>query len=172
MSAQGVKIDKKDATRKGTSGGLFLVFLFGTTILVSGALLFLVQPMIAKFILPSFGGTPAVWTGSMLFFQAALLAGYLYVHVTTTWLGPRRQAWLHLAIVLLPLLIFLLWGPLAEPGEEWAPSSQENPIFLLLGVLFVSVGLPFSRSPRRTRSCSGGCPTPTTRRLATPTFCT
>src|SRR5918997_1513902 len=143
MSAQGVKIDKKDATRKGTSGGLFLVVLFGTTILVSGALLFLVQPMIAKFILPSFGGTPAVWTGSMLFFQAALLAGYLYVHVTTTWLGPRRQAWLHLAIVLLPLLIFLLLGPLAEPGEEWAPSSQENPIFLLLGVLFVSVGLPF-----------------------------
>ena len=143
MSAQGVKIDRKDAARKGTSGGLFLVVLFGTTILVSGALLFLVQPMIAKFILPSFGGTPAVWTGSMLFFQAALLAGYLYVHVTTTWLGPRRQAWLHLAIVLLPLLIFLLLGPLAEPGEEWAPSSQENPIFLLLGVLFVSVGLPF-----------------------------
>src|ERR671916_1201404 len=143
MSAQGVKIDRKDAARKGTSGGLFLVVLFGTTILVSGALLFLVQPMIAKFILPSFGGTPAVWTGSMLFFQAALLAGYLYVHVTTTWLGPRRQAWLHLAIVLLPLLIFLLWGPLAEPGEEWAPSSQENPIFLLLGVLLVSVGLPF-----------------------------
>ena len=143
MSAQGVKIDRKDAARKGASGGLFLVVLFGTTILVSGALLFLVQPMIAKFILPSFGGTPAVWTGSMLFFQAALLAGYLYVHVTTTWLGPRRQAWLHLAIVLLPLLIFLLLGPLAEPGEEWAPSSQENPIFLLLGVLFVSVGLPF-----------------------------
>src|SRR5918993_1343433 len=143
MSAQGVKIDRKDAARKGTSGGLFLVVLFGTTILVSGALLFLVQPMIAKFILPSFGGTPAVWTGSMLFFQAALLAGYLYVHVTTTWLGPRRQAWLHLAIVLLPLLIFLLLGPLAEPGEEWAPSSQENPIFLLLGVLLVSVGMPF-----------------------------
>ena len=143
MSAQGVKIDKKDAARKGSSGGLFLVVLFGTTILVSGALLFLVQPMIAKFILPSFGGTPAVWTGSMLFFQAALLGGYLYVHVTTTWLGPRRQAWLHLAVVLLPLLIFLLWGPLTEPGEEWAPSSQENPIFLLLGVLFVSVGLPF-----------------------------
>ncbi|MDQ3999544.1 MAG: fused MFS/spermidine synthase [Actinomycetota bacterium] len=136
-------MSKKEASRKGSSGGLFLVVLFGTTILVSGALLFLVEPMSAKFVLPTFGGTPAVWTGSMMFFQAALLAGYLYVHLTTTWLGTRRQAWLHLAVVLLPLFIFLLWGPLAVPADEWAPRSQENPIFLLLGVLLVSVGLPF-----------------------------
>ena len=143
MSAQGIKIDKKDAARKGSPGGLFLVVLFGTTILVSGALMFLVEPMFAKFVLPSFGGTPAVWTGSMMFFQAALLAGYLYVHLTTTWLGARRQAVLHLAVVLLPLLIFLFLGPLAVPADDWAPSTQENPIFLLLGVLLVSVGLPF-----------------------------
>ena len=85
-------LSKKGASRKGSSGGLFMVVLFGTTILVSGALLFLVEPMSAKFVLPTFGGTPAVWTGSMMFFQAALLAGYLYVHLTTTWLGTRRQA--------------------------------------------------------------------------------
>jgi hypothetical protein len=68
------------------------MLLFSATIFISAALLFLVEPMFAKFVLPSFGGTPAVWTGSMMFFQATLLVGYLYVHATTTWLGARRQA--------------------------------------------------------------------------------
>ncbi len=131
---------KKGAPRKraGSGGGL-LMLLFSATIFISAALLFLVEPMFAKFILPLFGSTPAVWTGSMLFFQAALLAAYLYVHATTSWLGARRQAILHLVVVLLPLLVL----PLTVPGEEWAPSSQENPIFLLLGLLAISVGLPF-----------------------------
>ncbi|MDQ3913031.1 MAG: hypothetical protein M3305_14935, partial [Actinomycetota bacterium] len=69
--------------------------VFSATIFVSAALLFLVEPMFAKFILPLFGGTPAVWTGSMLFFQAALLLSYLYVHLTTSWLGARRQSIIH-----------------------------------------------------------------------------
>ena len=119
------------------------MLLFSATIFISAALLFLVEPMFAKFILPLFGSTPAVWTGSMLFFQAALLAAYLYVHATTTWLGARKQAWLHLVVVSLPLLLFLLSGPLAVPSEGWAPSSQSNPIFLLLGLMLVAVGLPF-----------------------------
>src|SRR5919107_249021 len=106
------------------------MLLFSATIFISAALLFLV---------PSFGGPPAVWTGSMMFFQATLLVGYLYVHATTTWLGARRQAILHLVVDLLPLLVL----PPAVPGDEWAPSSQGNPIFLLLGLLAVSVGLPF-----------------------------
>jgi hypothetical protein len=75
----------------------------------------------------------------MMFFQMALLIGYLYVHATTAWLGARKQAVLHLAVVLLPLLVL----PLAVPADEWAPSSEANPIFLLLGLLLVSVGLPF-----------------------------
>src|SRR5215203_2807569 len=125
--------------KKGASGGGLLMLLFSATIFISAALLFLVEPMFAKFVLPSFGGTPAVWTGSMMFFQATLLVGYLYVHATTTWLGARRQAILHLVVVLLPLLVL----PLAVPGDEWAPSSQANPIFLLLGLLAISVGLPF-----------------------------
>src|SRR5215213_7359669 len=130
---------KKGAPRKGTaSGGGLLMLLFSATIFISAALLFLVEPMFAKFILPSFGGTPAVWTGSMMFFQAALLASYLYVHATTTWLGARRQAWLHLAVVLLPLLVL----PIAVP-EGWAPPANSNPIFYLLGLLLVAVGLPF-----------------------------
>src|ERR687894_166145 len=135
---------KKGAPRKGTgSGGGLLMFLFSATIFISAALLFLVEPMFAKFILPLFGSTPAVWTGSMLFFQAALLAAYLYVHATTSWLGARKQAWLHLAVVSLPLLLFLLSGPLAVPSDEWAPSSQANPILLLLGLMVAAVGLPF-----------------------------
>nr|MBA4116109.1 class I SAM-dependent methyltransferase [Rubrobacter sp.] len=142
MSAEGVKVgNKKGTVGKGSSGsgGALMMLLFSATIFVSAALLFMVETMFAKFVLPSFGGTPAVWTGSMMFFQAALLAGYLYVHLTTTWLGSRKQAVLHLVVVLLPILFL----PLAVPGEEWAPGTQENPIFLLLGLLLVSVGLPF-----------------------------
>ncbi len=134
---------KKDSTRKDSPGRTSLMVLFSATIFVSAALLFLVEPMFAKFILPLFGSTPAVWTGSMMFFQAALLVGYLYVHATTTWLGARRQAVLHLVLVLLPILVFVFAGPLAKPGNEWAPSAEGNPIFLLLGLLLVSVGLPF-----------------------------
>src|ERR687889_2247473 len=125
--------------KKGASGGGLLMLLFSATIFISAALLFLIEPMFAKFVLPSFGGTPAVWTGSMMFFQAALLTSYLYVHATTTWLGARRQAVLHLVVVLLPLVVL----PVAVPGDEWAPSSQSNPIFLLLGLMLVAVGLPF-----------------------------
>src|SRR5918996_1133944 len=143
MSAESTRrdeVEKKGVSgKKGASGGALLMLLFSATIFISAALLFLVEPMFAKFVLPSFGGTPAVWTGSMMFFQATLLVGYLYVHATTTWLGARRQAILHLVVVLLPLLVL----PLAVPGDEWAPSSQSNPIFMLLGLLAISVGLPF-----------------------------
>src|ERR671918_989361 len=143
MPAESTKRDevgrKGASDKKRASGGALLMLLFSSTIFISAALLFLVEPMFAKFVLPSFGGTPAVWTGSMMFFQATLLVGYLYVHATTTWLGARRQAILHLVVVLLPLLVL----PLAVPGDEWVPSSQSNPIFLLLGLLAVSVGLPF-----------------------------
>src|ERR687898_220162 len=143
MPAESTKrdeVEKEGASgKKGVSGSALMMILFSATIFISAALLFLVEPMFAKFVLPSFGGTPAVWTGSMMFFQATLLVGYLYVHATTTWLGARRQAILHLVVVLLPLLVL----PLAVPGDEWAPSSQANPIFLLLGLLAISVGLPF-----------------------------
>jgi hypothetical protein len=100
--------------------------------------MFSVQPMFARFVLPLFGGTPAVWNTSMVFFQTALLAGYLYAHETTRRLGARRQAALHLGVVLLPLLVL----PLAVP-DGWAPRGGESPVGLLLGLLLVAVGLPF-----------------------------
>jgi hypothetical protein len=140
MSARGIKIDsKKGVVGKGSSGHTSLMILFSVTIFVSAALLFLIEPMFAKFVLPSFGGTPAVWTGSMMFFQAALLTSYVYVHATTTWLGARRQAVLHLVVVLLPLLVL----PVAVPAKDWAPGPDSNPLLYLLGLLAVAIGLPF-----------------------------
>src|SRR5829696_7752319 len=124
---------------KGASDKAYMMALFSATIFISAALLFLIEPMFAKFVLPTFGGSPAVWTGALMFFQAALLASYLYVHATTNWLGSRRQAVLHLVVVLLPLLVL----PVAVPAGEWAPGAESNPLLYLLGLLFVSIGLPF-----------------------------
>jgi hypothetical protein len=113
-------------------------FLFAATLFVSAALMFLVEPMIAKMILPRFGGTPAVWNTCMVFFQAALLAGYSYAHLATKWLGLRRQAGLHVFWLLLPVVSL----PIGI-AVSWTPQGQENPAWLLLGVLGISVGLPF-----------------------------
>jgi hypothetical protein len=112
--------------------------LFAVTLFTSAALLFFVQPMIGKMLLPHVGGAPAVWNTCMLFFQAALLAGYAYAHATTAWLGVRKQAALHLSVLALPLLAL----PLAVPAG-WSPGVDENPVPRLLALLLVSVGLPF-----------------------------
>jgi hypothetical protein len=114
--------------------------LFAATLFVSAALMFLIEPMIAKMILPRFGGTPAVWNTCMVFFQAALLAGYGYAHVATQWLGLRRQAALHVLWLVLPVVFLLLPIGIAV---DWTPHGQENPAGLLLGVLVVSIGFPF-----------------------------
>src|SRR5947209_17731517 len=95
-------------------GGAALLLLFAITLFTSATLLFLVEPMIAKMILPLLGGTPAVWNTCMVFFQALLLAGYLYAHLATQRLGVRRQAAVHLGVLLLPLATLpLLTLPLA-----------------------------------------------------------
>jgi SAM-dependent methyltransferase len=117
---------------------LSLLLLFAVTLFVSATLLFLVQPMIGKMLLPMLGGTPAVWNTCMVFFQALLLAGYLYAHATTSWLGVRRQAALHLAVLLLPLFTL---GLTVDRGL--LDYNQANPIPRLLLVLLLSVGLPF-----------------------------
>src|SRR5436190_4854647 len=79
-----------------------VLFFFSLTLFSSALLLFLVEPMVAKMILPLLGGTPSVWNTCMAFFQATLLAGYLYAHLTTKWLSVRRQVVLHLGVLLLP----------------------------------------------------------------------
>jgi hypothetical protein len=117
---------------------LLPVLLFALTLFVSATLLFLVQPMVGKMLLPLLGGTPAVWNTCMVFFQAILLAGYAYAHASTAWLGVRRQALLHLGVLLLPLLTLGL-----TVDRRLLGSGEGNPIPGLLLVLLLSVGLPF-----------------------------
>lgn len=115
-----------------------MIFLYSLTIFVSATLLFLVQPLFARMLLPALGGSPAVWNTVLVFFQAALLAGYAYAHASTSWLGARRQAAMHLAVLLLPVLFL----PLALPSPL-APPTNSTPVPWLLGVMLVSVGVPF-----------------------------
>lgn len=112
--------------------------LFAATIFASAFLGFSVQPMIGRMILPKFGGSAAVWSAALLFFQATLLAGYAYAHFMTAWLGVRRSLIIHIGFVLLPLLAL----PIAIP-QEWWPPAESNPIPWLLGYLLISAGLPF-----------------------------
>lgn len=118
--------------------GFKLLIIYSVTIFVSATLLFLVQPMFARMVLPLLGGSPAVWNTAMVFFQAALLAGYAYAHVTTTWLGVRRQMLLHVAVMLLPLLVL----PLAIPAGA-DPPSNTSPVPWMLALMALVVGLPF-----------------------------
>jgi len=96
---------------KGTDSKAAMAVLWSATIFLSAFLLFLVQPMMAKMILPMLGGTPAVWNTCMLFYQATLLAGYAYVHLMTSRLEPRRQMLLHLGLLMLPLLMLPIGLP-------------------------------------------------------------
>lgn len=113
--------------------------LFPVTIFLSAFLLFQLQPMMGRFVLPWFGGGPAVWTTCMLFFQTALLAGYAYAH----WLGSRRKTklstWIHMA--LLAFSVALL--PIAPNAQIWRPSSSENPTGHILLLLTATVGVPY-----------------------------
>src|SRR5262245_31201132 len=115
-----------------------MAILFGVTIFAGAALLFVVQPMFARMLLPLLGGSPAVWNTALVFYQATLLAGYAYVHLTTRWLGVRRQMWLHFVVMLLPVLFL----PIAIP-RGWIPATHGNPIPSLLAMMTVTVGLPF-----------------------------
>ncbi|MFQ5493886.1 MAG: hypothetical protein ACE5EX_00755, partial [Phycisphaerae bacterium] len=120
------------------SGGGGLLICFSVTLLLSATLLFLVQPMVGKMILPYLGGTPAVWTTCMVFFQATLLAGYAYAHLAATRLGLGSQTALHALVLVVPLAVL----PIVVRGGA-APPTEGNPTIWLLGCLLVSAGLPF-----------------------------
>lgn len=115
-----------------------MLILFTATIFLGALLLFTVQPLMARMALPLLGGSPAVWNTAMVFYQAVLLAGYGYAHLSTKRLGLRRQALVHLGVVLLPFLVL----PLAIPAG-WRPPTDSNPLWWLLGLMTVAVGLPF-----------------------------
>src|SRR5436305_6118324 len=106
-------------------GGASLLPFFSLTLFVSATLLFFVQPMIGKMILPKLGGTPAVWNTCMVFFQATLLAGYGYTHTVSTYLKTRTQLLVHTLLLCLPLLL-LFQGPFNI--GNWIPPAEANPI--------------------------------------------
>lgn len=112
--------------------------LFAATIFLSALLLFWVQLVIAKMLLPRLGGTPAVWTTCMLFFQVLLLAGYSYGLATTTWIGLRKQAILHSLLI----LVSVLYLPLTFVGNIGSISERSNPALWLFGYLITAIGLP------------------------------
>ncbi|MDQ0572742.1 SAM-dependent methyltransferase [Variovorax paradoxus] len=112
--------------------------LFAGTIFSSAFLLFLVQPLIAKQILPWFGGSAAVWSICMVFFQVVLLAGYAYSDWVTRHLRVRVQAALHVGL----LLASLAFLPLVV-AARWKPTGAEDPTWLILGLLLATIGLPY-----------------------------
>jgi MFS family permease/SAM-dependent methyltransferase len=112
--------------------------LYASTIFLSSFLLFLVQPLIARLILPWFGGSAAVWTTCMLFFQALLLAGYAYAHLLTRYSRRRFEPLIHTAL----LIVALATLPIA-PNEAWKPHGTEEPVTWILLLLGASVGLPY-----------------------------
>ena len=113
--------------------------LHAATIFLSAFLLFLVQPVIAKQILPWFGGAAAVWATCLVFFQTVLLLGYAYSDFTTRLLAPRKQAWLHIALLAASLLLLPI-----IPGAQWKPGViGGEPTLLILGLLAATIGMPY-----------------------------
>ena len=118
--------------------GRLIQWVFTMTLTLSAGLLFWVQPMFAKMVLPMLGGAPAVWNTSMVFFQASLLAGYAYAHFSTRHLELRYQSLLH--VVLLALAFLAL--PIGV-ATGWSPPTSTTPVGWLLALMTVSIGLPF-----------------------------
>jgi SAM-dependent methyltransferase len=114
------------------------MILYATAIFLGAFLLFLVQPIIAKQILPWFGGSAAVWATCMVFFQMVLLVGYAYADFTTRRLTPKRQAILHVTLLVLSLLVLPI-----TPDVAWKPQGEENPSWRILGLLTLTIGLPY-----------------------------
>ena len=112
--------------------------IYSLTIFGSALLLFAVQPMISKALLPLLGGASAVWNTALVFFQALLLAGYIYAFALSRLKNLRHQVFIHLAVI----VVFFLTLPIGIP-DGWVPPATDNPIPWLVAALFVSVGAPF-----------------------------
>ena len=123
--------------------------LFAVTLFLSAGLLFMVQPMVGKMILPLLGGSPAVWNACMVFFQALLLLGYLYAHLVTSRLEPKRQWVVHLGVLLAPVAamgLAVALGPKHVPiavADALAPAADSSPILSVMALLLVAIGVPF-----------------------------
>ncbi|WP_167508078.1 fused MFS/spermidine synthase [Corallococcus aberystwythensis] len=120
---------------------------YALAIFTSAFLLFGIQPLAGRYALPWYGGTPSVWTACMLFFQAVLLAGYAYAHAVASRLRPRTQALLHLGLLTVAVVALAaraVWaGSPLTPGDGWRPVDDHLPVLRLMGMLAVTLGLPF-----------------------------
>ncbi len=117
---------------------LSLIFLFAATLFTSASLMFVLQPLFGKILLPLLGGSPAVWNTCMVFYQSILFLGYLYAHYLSTRYSRHRQIQIHTALILISFLAL----PLALP-ENTVPPTDSNPTVWLLWTLFLAIGLPF-----------------------------
>ena len=116
----------------------WLAPLLAATVFVSAFLLFQIEPLISKFILPWFGGSPAVWTTCLLFFQVVLFAGYAYAHLCTRWLSPRVRVVVHLSLLVVALATLHV-----APESKYKPLDAHDPTFSILHLLVRTVGLPY-----------------------------
>lgn len=121
-----------------TDHRLSLILLFAGTLFISASLMFVLQPLFGKILLPLLGGSPAVWNTCMVFYQSILFLGYYYAHTLSHRLEQRRQVLFHAALMLLSLLAL----PVALPADS-VPPTDSNPTFWLLWTLLLAIGLPF-----------------------------
>src|SRR5687767_1314018 len=123
------------------------MLLFTVSIFLSAFLLFQIQPMIGKFILPWFGGTPAVWSTVMLFFQILLTGGYAYAYWLMERVEVKRQGIVHVSLIVFAIVLLffdsILWSSPVTPDSSWKPQHVGAPIFDIFRLLTVSVGLPY-----------------------------
>jgi hypothetical protein len=115
------------------------MLIYAVTIFLSAFLLFQVQPLIAKFILPWFGGSAAVWSAALLFFQLLLLAGYLYAHILIRYVKPKLQLWVHLGLLTASLATLPI-----VPSAYWKPTGGGDPTLSILLLLAATIGLPYT----------------------------
>ncbi len=115
------------------------VLLYGLTIFTSAFLLFQVQPIVAKYILPWYGGSQAVWSVSLLFFQVFLLLGYLYAHLLRKLRNHRRETLVHCALLAASLLLLPI-----VPSDAWRAGGGSDPTWRILGLLTATLGLPYA----------------------------
>ena len=117
---------------------LFLIVLFASTLFSSALLMFVLQPLFGKLLLPLLGGTPAVWNSCMVFYQSVLFLGYLYAHFLGTRLKANHQIIVHFTVISLSCLAL----PVGLP-ENLIPPTESNPTFWLFSTLALAIGLPF-----------------------------
>jgi hypothetical protein len=123
------------------------MFLFAASIFLSAFLLFQIQPIMGKIILPWFGGTPAVWSTAILFFQLLLTGGYVYAHWLNGHTRAQRQSIIHIALITLAIVLLIsfsfVWTSPITPDSSWKPQDVNSPILDIFKLLIVSIGLPY-----------------------------